>query len=166
MLGFQYGDQTVQNTISLLKFQEHFYYTVFLRPGMNESLLIQDEHIVPKFSGFSAIIIALMLDIVPEALHSHMISVISNWRQLMLGEKRSTIEHFAFMILVVAIDVAVVDCCSSSVRLIHHVLRLSGRDLLPLLVKPTAHDGNLHIVHGGSRFVAGTTHSWISSPAG
>ncbi|CAD6591696.1 MAG: hypothetical protein ASARMPREDX12_005378 [Alectoria sarmentosa] len=95
----QYGDQTVQDTISLLKFQEHFYYTVFLRPGMNESLLVQDEHIVPKFSGFSAIIIALMLDIVPEALHSHMISVISDWRQLMLGEKTSTIEHFAFMIL-------------------------------------------------------------------
>ena len=94
-----YGDQTVQDTISILKFQEHFYYTVFLQPRVNENLLIQDQYVVPKFSGFFAIIIALMLDIVPEALNSQIVSVISNLKQLMLREKTSTIEQFAFIIL-------------------------------------------------------------------
>ena len=95
----RYGDQTVQDTMSILKFQEHFYYAVFLQPRVNENLLIQDQHVVPKFSGFFAIIIALMLDMVPEARKSQIVSVISNCRQLMLGEKTSTIEQFAFHIL-------------------------------------------------------------------
>ena len=95
----RHGDQTVQDTISILKFREHFYYAVFLQPRVNENLLIQDQHVVPKFSGFFAIIIALMLDIVPEALNSQIVSVISNWRQSMVGEKTSTIEQFAFIIL-------------------------------------------------------------------
>ncbi len=92
-------DQMVQDTISVLKFQEQFYHTVFLQPRVNESLFIRDRHIAPKFSGFIAITIALMLGVVPEALYTHIISVISNWRQLIPGVTTSTIENFAFTIL-------------------------------------------------------------------
>ena len=36
---------------------------------------------------------------------------------------------------------------------------------MALLDRHTAHDGNGHIVRDVSRFVAGSTYSWISSPA-
>ena len=95
----QCGDQMVQDTVSMLKFQEHLYDTIFLQTRMNESLFMLDQHIVPKFSGFFAMTVALVLDSVPEALHSRMVSVISNWRQLLFREKTSTIERFAFIVL-------------------------------------------------------------------
>ena len=83
----------------MLKFQEHLYYTIFLQPRVNESLFMLDQHIIPKISGFFAVTVALVLDIVPEALHSRMVSVISNWGQLLFSGKTSTIEHFAFIVL-------------------------------------------------------------------
>lgn len=92
-------DQTVQDTISVLNFEGHLYDAVFLQPNTNESLFTENQNVAPKSSGFIAITVALVLDMVPEVLHSHMISVISNIRQLMYGEKKSTIENFAFMIL-------------------------------------------------------------------
>ena len=95
----QHGDQMVQDTISILKFQEHFYHTIFLQPRANDSLLTHDQHVIPKIFGFFAIIVALMLDIVPEDLHSQMFPAGFNWRHLMLGGNPSTIEHFAFLIL-------------------------------------------------------------------
>ena len=95
----QYGDQMVQDTISILKFQEHFYHTIFLQPRANNGLLIHDQSIISKIFGFFAIIVAVMLDIVPEDLHSQMFPAGPNWRQLMLGENPSTIERFAFLIL-------------------------------------------------------------------
>ena len=88
----------VQDTISILKFQEHFYHTIFLQPRVNDSLLIQDQHVIAKLFGFFAIIVALMLDIVPEDLHSQMFPAGFDWRHL-IGEHPSTIEHFAFLIL-------------------------------------------------------------------
>ena len=95
----QHGDQMAQDTISILKFQEHFYHTIFLQPRANDSLLTHDQHVIPKIFGFFAIIVALMLDIVPEDLHSQMFPAGFNWRNLMLGENPSTFEHFAFLIL-------------------------------------------------------------------
>ena len=95
----QYCDQAVQDTVSMIRFQEHLYYTTLLQLKLNESLFMLDQHVVPKLSGFFAMTVALMLDIVPEALHSRMISVISNWRQLLFREKTSSIEHFAFIVL-------------------------------------------------------------------
>ena len=95
----QYDDQMVQDTISILKFQEHFYHTIFLQPRANDSLLIRDQHVIPKLFGFFAIMVALMLDIVPEDLHSQMFPAGFHWRHLMLGQNPSTIEHFAFLIL-------------------------------------------------------------------
>ena len=95
----QHGDQMVRDTISILKFQEHFYHTIFLQPRANDSLLIPDQHVIPKLFGFFATIVALMLDIVPEDLHSQMFPTGFDSRRLMLGENPSTIEHFAFLIL-------------------------------------------------------------------
>ncbi|KAM0798683.1 hypothetical protein BDR22DRAFT_891081 [Usnea florida] len=95
----QHCDQMVQDTISILHFQEHFYRTIFPQPRANDSLLIHNQPVVPKLFGFFAIIVALILDIVPEDLHSQMFPAGSDWRQPMLGENPSTIEHFAFLIL-------------------------------------------------------------------
>ena len=95
----QHGDQMVRDSISILKFQEHFHHTIFLLPRANDSLLIPDQHVISKVFGFFAIIVALMLDIVPEDLHSQMFPSGFDWRHLMLGENPSTIEHFAFLIL-------------------------------------------------------------------
>ena len=94
----QHGDQMVQDTISALKFQEHLYHTIFLQPRAIDSLLIHDQHVVSKILGFFALIVTLMLDIVPEDLHSQMFPAGFDWRHLMLGETPSTIEHFAFLI--------------------------------------------------------------------
>ena len=94
----QHGDQMVQDTISILKFQEHFYHSIFLQPRANDSLLVQDQHVIPKLFGFFAILVALMLDTVPGDLHSQMFPAGFDWRHL-IGENPSTIEHLAFLIL-------------------------------------------------------------------